>query len=269
MRSKSASGSRVELKRAADFVQDVQLFAAARGLLDQVAIFDGHADLVAQGEEQAQFRRSEIAIVRRAEQQHSEDAIFGLQADADHGAQALSEQHLANVAEGFFFFERDPVGIAREIAEDDESTEAGDEPDDVIVEIIFLHGGAEGIVEAGDDDGCGTIFIAIVQDERAGGDAHDVEDAIERLRQHFLDFTAGKAGSGQIQIGERQHVAFDAAALFVVHGHQHEDAADNFREQSERQQVGTGERSEARLEDEEQAQCAGCDEGAGQQLIGA
>ena len=91
-----------------------------------------------------------------------------------------------------------------------------------------MHGGAEGIVEASDDDGCRTIFVAIVQDERAGGDAHDIEDAIESLREHFLDFTAGKAGGGQIQIGERQHVAFDAAALFVIHSHQHQDATDNF-----------------------------------------
>ena len=180
-----------------------------------------------------------------------------------------AEQHFADVAEGFFFFEGDPVGVAGEIAEDDESTETRDEADDVIVEIIFLHGGAEGIIEASDDDGCGTIFVAVVQDEGAGGDAHDVEDAIERLGQHFLDFAAGKAGGGEIQIGEREHVAFDAAAFFVVDGHQHEDAADNFGEQSERQQVGMGERAEARLEDEEQAQSASCYEGAGEQLIRA
>ena len=110
---------------AADFVQDVEFFAAARSLLDEVAIFDGHADLVAQGEEQAQFRGGEIAIVRRAEEQHSEDAIFGLEADADHGAQALGEEHFANVAEGLFFFQGDPVGVAREVAEDDEPAEAG------------------------------------------------------------------------------------------------------------------------------------------------
>jgi hypothetical protein len=253
----------------ANFVQDVKLFAAARGLLDQIAILDGHADLVAEGEEQAQFRGREISIVRRAEEQHSEDAVFGLKADADDGSQALSEQHLANVAERLFFFEGEPVAVAREVAQDDESTEAGDEADDVIVEIIFLHGGAEGIVEAGDDDGCWAIFIAIVQDEGAGGDAHDVEDAIQSLRQHFLDFTAGKAGSGQIQIGESQHVAFDAAALFVVDGHQHEDATDNFGEQGEGQKTSVGQGAEARLVVEEQEQSAGYDEGAGQQLIGA
>src|SRR5215813_2885494 len=34
-------------ERTANFVEDVQLFAAPRSLLDQVAIFDGHADLMA------------------------------------------------------------------------------------------------------------------------------------------------------------------------------------------------------------------------------
>ena len=47
---------------AADFVQDVEFFAAARSLLDEVAIFDGHADLVAEGEEQAQFRGVKLRL---------------------------------------------------------------------------------------------------------------------------------------------------------------------------------------------------------------
>ncbi len=237
-------------------------------MLNQIAVFDGHADLVAQSQEQAQFRRSEIAVVRRAEQQHTEDAIFSLQADADHGAQALSEKHFANVAEGLFFFQRDPVGIAREIAQNDETAKAGDELDEVIVEIAFLDGGAEGIVQASYHDGCGTIFIAIVQDEGACGDADDIENAIQRLRQHFLNFTARKAGGGEIQIGKREHVALDPAALFVVHRHQHEHAADNFGEQCEGLKIGTCHRTQVRLEDEEQAQSAGGEEGTGQQFIG-
>ena len=140
MRSKSASGFESGAQGAADFVQDVQLFAAPRSLLNQIAIFDGHADLVAQGEEQAQFGRSEIAIVRRAQQQDAEDAILGLQTDTDHGAQALAEQHFAHVAEGFFFFQREPIGVTSQIAQDDQAAQARDELHDVIIEIIFLHG---------------------------------------------------------------------------------------------------------------------------------
>src|ERR1700733_1342626 len=163
MRSKSASGSRVEL--------------SARPI---------------------SFRMCSSSL-RRAEQQHTEDAIFGLQADADHGAQTLSEQHFANVAEGLFFFQRHPVGISAEIAQDDEPAKAGDELDEIIVEITFLDGGAEGIVQASDYDRCRTILLAIVQNECASRDAHYVENAIQRLRQHFLNFAAGKAGSCQIQ----------------------------------------------------------------------
>ena len=45
-------------ERAADFVEDVQLFAAARGLLDQVAVLDRRADLLAEREQQAAARRA-------------------------------------------------------------------------------------------------------------------------------------------------------------------------------------------------------------------
>ena len=115
---------RVEIERgaerAADFIQDVQLFAAARGLLDQVAVLDRHADLLAEREKQPQLRRSEAAVVRRAEQQDAEDALLGLQADADHRAQALREQQVAHLAEGFLSFERLPVRVARQVAQNDQ-----------------------------------------------------------------------------------------------------------------------------------------------------
>ena len=50
-------------QRAADFVEHVKLLRAARGLLDQIAIFDGHADLMAQRQQQAQFRRGKTAAI--------------------------------------------------------------------------------------------------------------------------------------------------------------------------------------------------------------
>src|SRR5208337_266045 len=56
---------------AADFIENVELLGAARSLLNEVTVFDGHADLVAEGEEQAQFGGSKAAIVRRAEEEES------------------------------------------------------------------------------------------------------------------------------------------------------------------------------------------------------
>ena len=57
-----------------------------------------------------------------AKEQDAEDAILGLQTDTDHGAQALAEQHFAHVAEGFFFFQSEPIGVTSQIAQDDQTT---------------------------------------------------------------------------------------------------------------------------------------------------
>ena len=126
-----AAQQRIEVERgaecAADVVEDVQLFAAARGLLDQVAVLDGSADLLAQREQQAALGRSETAVIRGAEQQGAENALLGLQADAHHGTQTLREQHAADLQKRFFLFEGFPIRVAGEIAKDDQAAEARDQ----------------------------------------------------------------------------------------------------------------------------------------------
>ena len=58
----NAPKQRIEIKSraegAANIVEDVQLFAAARRLLNQVAIFDRHADLLAEREKQTPLRQA-------------------------------------------------------------------------------------------------------------------------------------------------------------------------------------------------------------------
>src|SRR6202034_4393065 len=111
-------------ERAANVVQDVQLFAAARGLLDQVAVLDGSADLLAQREQQAPLGRSETAVIRSAEQQRAEDALLSLQADADHLTQTLREQHAADLQKRFLLFEGFPIRVTREVAKYYQAAEA-------------------------------------------------------------------------------------------------------------------------------------------------
>ena len=52
-------------QRAPDFVEHVKLLRAARGLLDEVTIFDGHSDLMAQRQQQAEFGRRKSPACRR------------------------------------------------------------------------------------------------------------------------------------------------------------------------------------------------------------
>jgi hypothetical protein len=61
-----SSRFKVELRSASDFIQDVKLFRTPRSLLNQITIFDSHADLVTESEEEAQLRRGKTAIVGRA-----------------------------------------------------------------------------------------------------------------------------------------------------------------------------------------------------------
>src|SRR5271155_2838261 len=103
----------------------MQLFGAARALLHQVAVLDGHADLLTEREKQAQLRRSETAVIRSSEQQSAEDVLLCLKADAYDGTQPLPEQQLAHLAKRFLAFERLPVRVARQVAQDDEPAEPG------------------------------------------------------------------------------------------------------------------------------------------------
>src|ERR1700730_5415888 len=107
----------IKLERRAEgapnFIQNVELLAATRRLLDQVAILDRHADLVPETEKQPQFRGREIAILPRSQQQNPKDSLFCLQADADHRMQPLPKQQPTQLTEGSLFFERFPIRVAR------------------------------------------------------------------------------------------------------------------------------------------------------------
>ena len=58
-----------------------------------------------------------------------------------------------------------------------------------------------------------------MEKERAGRKAYDAKNAIEGLGEHALNFAANEAGSGEIEVGESEHVAFNAALLFLINGH--------------------------------------------------
>src|SRR5580704_18065196 len=62
----------------------------------------------------------------------------------------------------------------------------------------------------------------MVQEKSASRKAHDPQDAIERLRKHALNFSADKTRGGEIEVRERQHVAFHAALFFFIKGHDHQ-----------------------------------------------
>src|SRR5262249_31721601 len=88
-------------QRASDFIQDVQLFRSPRSLLHQVAILDRHPDLVAQRQQQPQFRRRKSPIVGRSQQQHAERLLLRLQADYDNAAQSLRQPQLPEAPDRF------------------------------------------------------------------------------------------------------------------------------------------------------------------------
>ena len=171
--------------------------------------------------------------------------------------------------EGFFLLERHPVRIARQIPQHDQAAEARHEIDGVGVEAVFLNRGTKRVAHPGDDDRGWAFFVAVMQAQRSGRDAHDVQDAIQRLREHFLNFAADEARGGQVQIRKRQHVAFDTTALLFVNGHEHQHAAENFREESEREQVHVRQRPQGVLENQQQTQNSRGDECERQQLVSA
>src|SRR5208282_2152560 len=111
---------------ATNFVQNVKLFGASRGLLNEVAVFDGHADLVAKSKKQAQFGGGKTAIVGRAEEQEAESLFLGLQADDDDAPQTVLESKFPEMADGLVFFEGREVIVAK-IAEAEQTAKARDE----------------------------------------------------------------------------------------------------------------------------------------------
>src|SRR5258708_12553265 len=122
---------------APKFVEDVEFLGAARGLLDEVAIFDGHADLVAEGEKKAEFGGSEAAIVGSAEEKEAEGLFLGLETDDDDAAEAVLEGEFAEAAKRLVVFKRGEVVVAQ-IPETGEAAEAGDQPHETTVPPLFL-----------------------------------------------------------------------------------------------------------------------------------
>lgn len=59
----------------------------------------------------------------------------------------------------------------------------------------------------------------MMKEQRPGGQADYAEHTVECLREHALDFSADETGSGQVEVRERQHVAFDAALFLFIHRH--------------------------------------------------
>jgi len=147
--------------------------------------------------------------------------FLGLQADDDDAAQAVLEGEFAETADGLVFFESGEIVVA-EIAEAEQTAEAGDESDEIIVESLFLSDAAEFIGDAGGDDGSGPVRVAVMQEKCTSRKANDAENTIEGLSKHALDFAADEAGSGEIEIGKGEHVAFDTPLLFLVNGHDQE-----------------------------------------------
>src|SRR4029077_1947762 len=91
-------------------------------------------------------------------------------------------------------------------------------------EAFFLGGVAEGVGNAGGDDGRGAGGVAVMKKERSGRKADNAEDAVEGLGEHALDFAADETGGREIEIGEGEHVSLDAAFFFLVDGHDEEHA---------------------------------------------
>src|SRR5215471_16249463 len=147
--------------------------------------------------------------------------FLGLKADGHHAAQSLSESQFAEAADGFFLVESGERIVAK-VAEAEQAAEAGDQADEVVVETLVLRGAAEFVGQPNGHNGSWPLRIAMVEEERSGGKAHNAEDTVQSLREHALNFAADKTRSGQVEVGECQHVALDAALFLFVECHDHE-----------------------------------------------
>ena len=93
---------------------------------------------------------------------------------------------------------------------------------------------------------CRRGGLLVLQAERADGNAHDVQHALESLRQHLLNLAASETGGREVQAGKRQHVALDAPAFFLIDRHHHQHAGEKLRQEHQGQQaVALHERQES------------------------
>ena len=103
-----------------------------------------------------------------------------------------------------------------------------------------------------------------MQEQRAGRHAHDAQHALERLREHLLNFRADETGRRQVHIGKRQHVLFDAALFLFVQPHHHQGRRKQLRQKLQRAQRIGDARAEQQLADQDRAPT---EERSGQQQI--
>src|SRR5579872_1287876 len=109
---------------APNLVEDVKLLGAAGGLLDEVAILDSHANLVAEGEKEPVFGGSKAARIRSAQEQYAKGLLLGLKADCHDAAQSLCERELAETADRLFALQSSNGIIIAKVPEPEESAEA-------------------------------------------------------------------------------------------------------------------------------------------------
>ena len=144
-----------------------------------------------------------------------------MQADGHHAAKRLRERQLAEPSDGFFLFEG-RERIVTKIAKSQQSAKARHQADEIIIQTFILCDPAKLVTQAHGHDGGRTLRITVMKEESAGWQTHNTQHAVQSLRQHALNLAAHKTGSRQIEVGEGQHISFDAAFFFFVERHDHE-----------------------------------------------
>jgi hypothetical protein len=128
---------------AANLVQNVKLLGAAGSLLNEEAVFDGHADLVAESQQESVFGGGKPTAVRSAKEKNAKGVLLGLQADGHDAAKTLREGQLAEAAYGLFAFESGDGVVIAKIAETQKAAETRNESNEIIVKPLLLRGPAE------------------------------------------------------------------------------------------------------------------------------
>ena len=128
---------------APNFVQKVQLLGAPGGLLNQIAILHGHADLVSQGQQKPQFRLCETASLRAIQQQKAERLILGLESDGNDGAHTVGQSQLAKTQESGLVLECAPGAFVLEFAKDYQAPQPRNQFHEFGVQAFFPNGTAK------------------------------------------------------------------------------------------------------------------------------
>jgi hypothetical protein len=97
----------------------MELLRAARGLLDEIAIFDGHSDLMAERQQEAKLGRGQPPAFGGAQEQYAERLVLGLQTNSHDRAKILADRKLPETPESFLALQSGPGGVAPEVAEYD------------------------------------------------------------------------------------------------------------------------------------------------------